>query len=304
MRALCTIKGASLMRSSKWVGLLCASLAILAAASSIAGRTTARAAQSSELWFQIDATISPFATSKLAASPTMRAKARADRQGRRVVLTWMHAPSGNFGPGLAALADQEIALRYFPTAVDFANPDRLIVGGRTSAGRVVVEAITLVAPQPLQLADGSTVLALRMPAEVKLVFDQPLSTYGMVEMIGANRGLPGRSFLRFTGVDDLHQLDWSALHPVAPVVALPSSAEPLLSERFYKSLCAGDHQDLGYVYILRPDPPREGQRPLYLIDSDRNGVIDTHAAYSPTQARELGLLEIVGWIEYLGVPPD
>lgn len=276
-----------------------------ALAAAVAAVGPAFAYQSLSEWEEVEAAIWPASWSRLAMGDTIRADARMDREHRKVVLTWRYSSVGDFGGMPDALQVQELPVRFLPTTVDFASPDKLLVAGKTPAGRVTIEVWTLQAPTPLQLADGSIVLQLLMPEAVDTVLDVPESQYGLVQMLVSNRGLPGRSFVRFTAVDDLFQLDWSGLQAVTPTVALSVADEPALAERGYGCLNAGHHALRGYVYVLRPEDPDPATQPLYLFDGDLDGAIDPdHGTRSTREVEALGLLSIVDWIEYCGVPPE
>ena len=203
-----------------------------------------------------------------------------------------------------AVATQELALRFVPTAADFANPDKLIVAGRTDSSRVLIEVITLVPPEQVQAAGGHIALALRTPSSRELVLELPLAAYGMAEMIVANRGRAGHSFVRFTAVHDLYEVAWSDAEPPPPAIACSASVQPLLEDRSYTGLVGGEHLTLGYVYRLHHEQPIDGKRALFLFDTDCDGVIEGSGSYSTAEIEALGLRDISNWVEMAGVPPE
>lgn len=228
---------------------------------------------------------------KLAVTEALRAKVSLARSSSELPIEWRFAPDGRFTEGVAAYAEQRLPMDFEIDAADGANPDDLLVAGYRD-GHVRIVRLRLCAPEVRELPTGGYGLEPRPPASTRVVYDAPYGSRGRVVTMVANRGRAGRSFVRFERDDDLFELDWSVEEPLDPKVVLSAADEPRLRDRGLVRFSGSTHSRRGPVYKLlyAPDCIACGAA-LVLIDSNRDGSIDSHASPSTDELEAQGLLD-------------
>lgn len=225
----------------------------------------------------------------LAANATtgqpVRANISYDTLKKRVILAWRKRLSGFFDERVAA--HRNYGVRYWPTAVLALSTDRILVSGRRTNGRTVVELWTLSPPEIVSsITPGGTsaetmVLGTRTVDEVMDTGDSQQNT--IQHMWLAKNTTTEKVLVHFWSSKDIALLEvatGTVEIQVTGTIPQPGVLhEPLLTQRWVWAMGPLDHQDHGVVYILRLTEDIDDHDPtvidrLLVVDSDRDGDLD------------------------------
>lgn len=267
----------------------------------------ARAATQQGPWTAqaVEQVSSPFGHSSLSPDAQFRATARMDREARKVHVRWRYSAASDFGAVPDGYLDQAFAVRYTPSAVEFTNPDGLLVAG-VLGDSVVVEKWRLKSPMVITDAQGTTVLVGQQLEAVDLVYSGQLAAQvpGIVRTVLWNRGKERSAFLRLTSTDALYELTWPAGAGAGALsMVLDPVDHPELSAASYDLFIAGNHDTSGFVYGFHVHGKLHLHPSFVLFDHDRDGTLDDESSMDAASQALAGLRDIGRWIEYMGQAP-
>lgn len=220
----------------------------------------------------------PCVTTHLVATASMHAAVTLDTTDKRVTVLWKYSPNGSFsGQGVAAAAQQVLAVGFWPTAAEVVAPNKIIVSGKErNSGDTRIEVWTV--PKPLMsfpAAGGAPVLHPQSVSNIDVVYEAAVAGRDMVKAMLRVRGKPSSVFVQFYDSRDLYEMDWGT-SPYPMVLILSAASEPALAIDDYDTYLAGDHKVKGYVYVFGAEGTLGLTSPLVFFDSNRDGVIDSH----------------------------
>jgi hypothetical protein len=240
-------------------------------------------------------------------SPNFRASVHLDMAGKKVRISWEYSHAGvfHFNDGVPSdeVLDQEIAVGYWPTAADAVSADKLVVAGKDRTGSTRMELWSIDAPtvKTGQVPGRQTPYQLiaKSIRDITPLYAGTVSGKDTVRGLIGMRGAQTKAIVHFQDSRDLYTLDWG--HAPYDLVLLSSKNQhPELATQFdmYRG---GDHQNLGYIYLLG-NITDQTVGPLYLFrDSNRDGTIDSESPVARTgDPLELGKRD--RYIEYGGLP--
>ena len=243
----------------------------------------------------------------LTPTPKFRAAVHLDMSGKKVRIAWEYSHTGvfNFNAGVPSdeLLDQEIAVGYWPTAADAVATDKLVVAGRDRTGGTRIELWVLDVPtvKTGQVPGRQTPYQLiaKPIRDITLLYSGAVAGKDTVRGLIGVRGAQTKAIVHFQDSRDLYTLDWGSA-PYNLVLLSSKSQHPELGTEF-DTYRGGDHQTLGYIYLLG-NITDQTVGPLYLLrDSNRDGAIDSEAPVARTgDPLELGKRD--RYIEYGGLP--
>lgn len=197
-----------------------------------------------------------------------------------VRITWKYSSGSDFRCPMAT-ETEELVPGFHPTACELLSPTQLVVAGRTKTGNTRIERWTFDVPR-LQRDRTSGLIRLvpRGRTEVVVLYDAQTAGKEIVRGLLRKRGVDGRVFVHFQDSRDLYELDASSA-PYSMRLVLSKVKEPLLGGEFERSYGA-DHERLGFLYGFsgRIDCAPDAVVPLFLRDSNRDGVLDSHGTLS------------------------
>jgi len=219
-----------------------------------------------------------------------------DLEQRRVWVTYAATTLGSRPRGVASRTLEE-RTAFWPTAVAALDDEHIAVGGRYSEG-----GSTLTVVEVWQLSKPSIDLDPRGEAEVadirlverSRIFESNQPGRDMVRALVRLRGRSRTLLAQFHDSGDVVELEYGPVREAGPWKADPArlvmAAEPkpgalyvpALANRALVEVSVQESSAEGIVYTLKPSPALRmaradtgpDQRPLLLIDADRDGAID------------------------------
>jgi len=204
------------------------------------------------------------------------AEASYKMEGKSVSIVWTQEN------GKAQKGTQVIRCSYWPTAVSFGPNAEILIGGMMNDGSVVIESLTLGAPQLVNVVATSN-----LPSYVRIV-PSPVETRGTVWQQSSPDFTLARDLTVFSGDPDgifvyshspaqIVRVD--RISGAVSVLASPTGDAGLLvppvSSGAYMSLWYRLHGELGGVLVGVPHNV-ETALPFVLIDGDSDGTFDSY----------------------------
>ncbi|MCP4006907.1 MAG: hypothetical protein GY725_22230 [bacterium] len=247
----------------------------------------------------VNATIAPFGFSVLAPNDLFRAEAVMDRAKNLVEVQWRYSAASDFLSPPEHFLAQKFAVTFIPTAVEFLNPAHLVVAG-THGTETIVEVWHLKIP-----VVTPTGLVGQTKKSARLVYKASQTNVpGIVRSLIHNRGATQSVFARFTGSHDLYEITWPADSGTGVAAVVLSAAQaPGLSASPYDEPFGGNHTTKGFVYILRVKDALHLHDAFVMLDTNRDGVIDSTALWGFNDFESNEALDAAKWIEYAGQAP-
>lgn len=186
---------------------------------------------------------------------------------------------------------------YWPNNAEWVSDSVLLVTGVSPRnGQSIIEAWSYEVPEgapdvlPISQSNGQIDEVWLLPERdsVDLVFDSDEPSQQVITYAKENRGRPGHVFLRFASSGDVFDLDLASgvLEAVASSTAgvAPLHVPELSNPGPWRvGGMAVDHQSEGLVYSLKTHMYDAADSVLILLlDSDRNGTIDSVVINDPT----------------------
>jgi len=185
---------------------------------------------------------------------------------------------------------QELALPFWPTDVVRIAPLRFCVAGKKRNGATVIQEFAL--GHPVLTTDLEGNARVHAPVtSIETIYDEVAEGRDMVTHMFLDLASGTDLFVQFWDSNDVYHLDpATGLLTIAfsaiPLQGTPDTAE--LAKPFRRSFGGREHATLGFVYGLHsPDQP--SLNCLLLVDSDRNGVLDTSMVLTPQEWKDLGM---------------
>jgi hypothetical protein len=230
-----------------------------------------------------------------------------DLEQRRV---WVTYAATTLGARPRAVASRRLEERtaFWPTAVATIDDEHLAVGGRFSErGKTltVIEVWRLRAPGIELDARGEATLTGIGLVERSRIYESDQPGRDMVRTLVRLRGRSRTLLAQFHDSGDVVELEYGPVREAGPWKADPArlvlASEPragalyvpALANRALVEVSVQESAANGIVYTFRPSPSlrmaRSGsepdQRPLLLIDNDRDGAIDAWRTPEPRPAK-------------------
>jgi len=267
-----------------------------------------RAWGSAEIESVVTLQASKHAHSSLSPDDHFRASATMDFRHRAVRIVWKFASDSDFGKPADLDLVQKFAVSYIPTAVEFANPDRIIVSGRLARATVVevwhLQRPRMIVAIPPEGGEPTSILVGQQRVSVQLIYrDDQSSTPGARTLIH-NRGKPRSTFVIFNGSHDVCELSWPEGPGLGtPVVRLSLAQYPALAAANYNAWFGGEHVTDGYIYHLSVHQQLDLHDSFVFIDSDKDGVIDSVESWDFADFEDHKATDITSWLDYAGQEP-
>ena len=219
-----------------------------------------------------------------------------DLEQRRVWVTYAATTLGSRPRGVASRTLEE-RTAFWPTAVAAIDDEHIAVGGRYSEGGstlTVIEVWSLRKPSIEIDARGEAALTDIGLVERSRIFESSQPGRDMVRALVRLRGRSRTLLAQFHDSGDVVELGYGPVREAGPwkddPTRLVMASEPkpgalyvpALANRTLVEVSVAESAADGIVYTLKPSPSlrmaRAGsepdQRPLLLIDADRDGAID------------------------------
>lgn len=193
--------------------------------------------------------------------------------------------------------DRTIPTRYWPTRVTGIDGNTLLVAGKKGTGETLIEIWRFRAPTVVTNSSGNPSILPGSLASVERVYNADQQgkdmVLGMMPLLGSGGT---KALVQFYDSRDLYELDL-VTHALVRV-ATPGTASgsvlqhPGLAQYSWRGFRAGEHDQDGYVYILRlgerrgEDPDEKNMAALY--DSDKDGQLDSIIMIGTTDWETLG----------------
>lgn len=235
------------------------------------------------------------------------AELRYDTLEKRVSLNWSWGSTGGEFDEPLAREVTSISLSYWPTAARYLGGGKIAVAGKSSVnGLPIIEVWTLTQPSVVSVGSPPAYfLRAGRLTDRRLAFVSPPSSgLGLVRALWRNRGLDGeRVFALSFENRDIYSIDLAsgtaslAMADDQPVG--PAPAEPML-QPFWNSYSGpyrhATHGDL-YGLTNEGDVVSSGSEvhTLYLVDANKDGVLDSSLEVSADQEEALGLHDASLW---------
>lgn len=201
---------------------------------------------------------------------------------KRVSVDWSYFPNLN-DPSEMTTETQNFTTRYFPTYACGIGTDKLCVAGVDGLGKTVLELwafdVSNVEADPPTKATRTSVTTL--------INEVVAGRYCILQFV-PSRADPDVLLMRYHDSRDVYAFDTGT--QVFTKVAGPGPTEPsgviVVPELagVYASIGSRDHVTHGYAYIFRlPHASPDSRKVVVLIDSDRDGDLDSGDALTATE---------------------
>ncbi len=246
----------------------------------------------------VDAAVARYGQDSLSPSDSFRAVAVMDRSSNLVKIRWSYSSTSDFSGPPELYLSQNFAVSFIPTAVAFVNPSHAVVAG-TIGNQTVVEVWHLKVP-----VVKPTGLVGQTKKSARLVYKESQGNVpGIIRTLIDNRGANRSVFMRFTGSPDIYELTWPVSGNGAAVVVLAAAQHPGLSASPYNEPFGGDHVTLGYTYILRVEDALHLHDAFVMVDTNRDGIIDSTALWDFQTFETNEAIDMTKWLDYAGQKP-
>lgn len=237
------------------------------------------------------------APSVLLIAPDLEASVHLFFSRGTIDVCWRYSPTGEFQKPLE-IRTEEFSVDYWPTACETTADQHLIVAGKRSNGNTCIERCTLKKPLIRPDGRGGVFWSSQGRSEVVTVYDAAQVGEDIVRGMIRKRGAADRVLVHFHDSRDLYELDVSHA-PATPKLILSHSDEATLLGDFDHYVGA-DHSRFGYVYCFGSIDHPDEVMALMLMDSDRDGAIESHGPITGAQWAEQGFEQRSNYIELGG----
>ena len=231
-----------------------------------------------------------------------------DVREKSIVLEWVWGESDPDFPEPLIHQETTHHTSYWPTSARYLGNNKVAVAGKSAVnGRLVIEVWTLANPNVIVIDGATTQYFLRagVISEKRTAFVDPeTGGIGLVNAMWRNRGRGDENVL-VQSLDSrvVFSIDLAtggaarAVAPASPVGL--TQAEPLLQPFWPAYAGPYRHASLGDLYAFTTEDDVKATGPeihtLYLVDSNKDGVIDSSLAVTWADEEGLGLQDASLW---------
>ena len=213
---------------------------------------------------------------------------------KAVVINWTYS---NAAVGHAAGTSQVISLPYWPTTAVSLNDFEIIVAGKMRRGETVMETVAVPAPTlTFDIVTGEPTLVPNPVGAREYTYMESTVGRDMILFMRHMSDDPSCLLVGFYDSGDVYRFD-----PSTEVISLQASSSgstgvvaPELATRFNYTW-SGDHISLGYIYVLNHGV---GSDTVVLVDSNRDGTIDSHFVPSGADWAAQGLSDPANYTDW------
>jgi len=216
---------------------------------------------------------------------------------KEVRITWGYdgRAYGNTPPstqGASAQLPLVISTPYWPTVSIRLDEATVAIGGKLRRGGTVIELVEVIPPTPLyDPQSGAYSLETGLVGGRNYIYNEATAGRDMIMHLQKTLHDPSVLLVRFWDSKDMYLIDTNTetIQLVASSQATTNALYIPALDAFYPNAWKGDHLILGYVYVFYNGYDINGSLPTVLMDSDRNGSIESYVVPDQVAWTALGL---------------